>query len=265
MGKKNVVSIEDRIPTLKQERKKKANRRLVFYLSIFFFLITIIVYLQSPLSDVRAIHINGNSFVNDDQIMQALDIAEGTNIWTVNKQKIREAAASIPAVRQAEVQRKLPWTIELSITEVDHVGYVIRDDDVYPVLANGKALSERPQSSVDGNAPLLAGFSEEVYLQKMVKELSDLSESIRNLISEIHWKPDDGNKYKILLYMSDGNVVDGTIRHFADKMSVYPSIVSQLGSDKNGIIHIGVGAYFEEFDSGMENEGKIGESANESQ
>ena len=38
MEKKNVVSIEDRIPKLKEARKKKANRRLHF-LSIYFFLL----------------------------------------------------------------------------------------------------------------------------------------------------------------------------------------------------------------------------------
>ncbi len=147
---------------------------------------------------------------------------------------------------------------------MNHVGFVSRDDNVYPILGNGKVLTEHVQSdSMNGNAPLLAGFSEEAYLKDMAEQLSSLPESIRSLISEIHWKPNDGNKHKILLYMNDGNLVDGTIRHFADKMSVYPSIVSQLEPDKKGIVHIGVGAYFEEFGSAGEDSGNTDGTTNE--
>ncbi|GAA0445832.1 cell division protein DivIB [Lentibacillus halophilus] len=250
MRKKNVVSIEDRIPTLKQERKKKANRRLLFYVSIFFLLLSVIVYLQSPLSDVRTITITGNSFVSDKRVKEAIDLSEGTNIWTVDKNGIIQAASSNPAIKDVDVERQLPWTIELHITETELVGYVHKNDDVYPVLGNGNVLTERPESSTaNGNAPLLINFSEKTYLKDMAKELRSLPVSIRKLISEIHWKPEKDNKHNILLYMNDGNLVDGTIRHFADKISVYPSIVSQLDPDKEGILHIGVGAYFEEFES----------------
>ncbi|TRM12312.1 FtsQ-type POTRA domain-containing protein [Lentibacillus cibarius] len=263
MGKKNVVSIEDRIPTLKQERKKKANRRLIVYLSIFFFLICFIVYLQSPLSDVRTVDIEGNSFVPDEQVIEQSGIAKGTNIWTVNKEAVSKAVAEHPAISETDVKRRLPWTIELHITEADHVGYIKQNDSYYPILGNGKILTNRKQTELNGSAPLLIGFSKEPVLQNMTDELDNLSESIRNLISEIHWKPSDGDKHKILLYMNDGYAVDTTLRQFADKMSVYPSIVSQLESDNKGIIHIGVGAYFEEFGSNEEENGAMDEAVNE--
>ena len=67
--------------------------------------------------------------------------------------------------------------------------------------------------------------------------------------------------------MNDGYVVSGTIRDFADKMKVYPSIVSQLEPGSKGIIHIGVGVYFESFDDQSEDESEaesIEESVDES-
>ncbi|MCD8500622.1 MAG: hypothetical protein LRY71_01750 [Bacillaceae bacterium] len=39
MDKQKIVSLEDRIPKLKQQRKQRANRRLIIYLSTFFFAI----------------------------------------------------------------------------------------------------------------------------------------------------------------------------------------------------------------------------------
>src|SRR5699024_3488929 len=86
MEKEKIVSIEDRIPKLKEARKKKANRRLVFYLSIFFLLISIIVYLQSPLSQVKHIEVNGNKVLTDKEVIQKSGLALDAKIWVVQKQ-----------------------------------------------------------------------------------------------------------------------------------------------------------------------------------
>lgn len=249
MPKKKIVSIEDRIPKLKQARKKKANRRLIFYLSIFFFLIAIIVYLQSPLSHVKTVTVTGNSFVSDEYVIETSDITDKTNIWTINKSKIKDTLRKNPTVKSVEIDKDFPRTVTINLTEYDRVGYV-RDDDVYyPILENGQVLTTLKQKSINGDAPLLMDFSDKSYLHKMTSELNNLPDSILNSISEIHWKPTDDNKNKILLYMNDGYLVDGTIRNFSEKMQVYPSIVAQLNPNSKGIVHIGVGAYFESFDT----------------
>ncbi|MEW9676560.1 cell division protein FtsQ/DivIB [Lentibacillus sp. L22] len=248
MGKKNIVSIEDRIPKLKQARKKKANRRFIFYFSIFFLLILLIVYIQSPLSRVKTVDITGNGFVSDEQILKKSNITRKTNIWTINESKVKKALTENPAVKSVELKKQLPRKVAIHVTEYDRVGYVKQDDAYYPILNNGQVLKSSKQKTINGDAPLLMDFSNESILHKMTDQLHSLPKSILNQISEIHWRPTNDNKYKILLYMNDGYLVDGTIREFAEKMKVYPSIVSQLEPDSKGIIHIGVGAYFESFD-----------------
>lgn len=247
MSDKNVVSIEDRIPKLKQVRKKKANRRLIFYLSIFFFLIAIIVYLQSPLSYVKHIVVEGHSLLTTEDVIDQSNLTSKTNIWTINKKEITEVLHKHPVVKSAQVIRKLPWTIEIHLTEHKHIGYIKQENDFYPVLGNGSVLTTGAYS-MKGDAPLLIAFKEESYLLELSKELQQLPESILNLISEIHWNPTKDNNDKILLYMNDGFMVDASIRNFAHRMKAYPSIVSQLDEGSQGIIHIGVGAYFETFE-----------------
>ncbi|MGY0692298.1 cell division protein FtsQ/DivIB [Virgibacillus sp. FSP13] len=248
MGKKKIVSIEDRIPKLKQARKKKANRRLIFYLSIFFLLIAVIVYLQSPLSHVKTITVTGNQFVSNKEVINQSKLTTKTNIWTINEAKVKDALKKNPSIKSVEIEKQLPWTVNIQLNEYERVGYVSNNGDFYPVLGNGKILTKLKQKTTNGDAPLLMNFSDKYYLHKMTNELQKLPKSILNIISEIHWKPTDENKYKILLYMNDGYLVDGTIRGFSEKMNVYPSIVSQLNPDNKGIVHIGVGAYFESFD-----------------
>lgn len=247
MEKKKVVSIEDRIPKLKQARRKKANRRLIFYLSIFFILISIIVYLQSPLSHIREIEVKGNNFLLSEEIVDISQLTTETNIWTIDQQGIVEALEGNEAIRSAQVDRKLPWTVEIVVQEYNHIGYVKDESSYHPVLHNGKVLSSIHKSTI-GDGPLLSSFTDEEYLSKMASQLDELPQNIYRLISEVTWQPTELNKNKILLYMNDGFIVDGTIRNFSEKMLAYPSIVSQLDPGEKGIIHIGVGSYFEKLE-----------------
>ena len=249
MAKKKIVSIEDRIPKLKQARKKKANRRLVFYLSIFFILISVIIYIQSPLSDVKTVKVTGNHYVTDEKVTELAGLDDFPNIWTISKKDMKKDLKAYPLIQSVEIDKKLPQTVQVNVEEYDLVGYVKQDEYYLPVLENGEKISEIKSKTMQGNAPLILDFTEGAYLEKMSEELNKLPRSIRNLISEIHWTPKGENKNKILLYMNDGFMVDGTIRNFSEKMKVYPSIVSQLPEDEKGIIHIGVGAYFESFTS----------------
>lgn len=244
MEKKKVVSIEDRIPKLKEARKKKANRRLLFYLSLFFFLISVIVYLQSPLSYIHTIEIDGNHVIKDEEILQQSDLTTTTNIWTIKESQIKSLLEKHPIIETVTVKRKLPQTVQIDVTEHKIVGFLKRKDGFHPILANGEVIEDI--SNIDrSEAPVLNNFTEKDYLERMAKELNDTPDFIFDLISEISWEPSDKNKYKIMMYMNDGFIVHATIRNFSNKMEAYPSIVSQIKPGEKGIVHMGVGAYFE--------------------
>lgn len=244
---KNIVSIEDRIPKLKEARKKKANRRLVFYMSLFFFLISIIIYLQSPLSEVKHITVENNSFISDDEIIDISGLSTSSNIWAVDTNAMENELIENPVIEEAKIDKKFPNTINIAITEKNIIGFVEDGSSFYPVLESGELLNSVEYSAYTGEAPLLVGFTDEDILGKMATELNQLPQDILDLISEIYWNPEE-NQNNILLYMNDGFVVKGTIRDIADGLNVYPSVVSQLDPDAQGIIHMGVGVYFESFE-----------------
>jgi len=244
MEKKKVVSIEDRIPKLKQARKKKANRRLLFYLSLFFFLISVIVYLQSPLSYIHEIKIDGNEVVEEEEILIRSDLTTSTNIWTINEREIESLIETHPIIETVKVKRKLPQTVQIKVTEHKIVGFINEKDGFHPLLANGNIVEDF--NEIDhSEAPVLNNFTEKDYLERMASELNDTPDFIFDLISEISWEPSDKNKYKIVMYMNDGFTVHATIRNFSSKMEAYPSIVSQIEPGEKGIVHMGVGTYFE--------------------
>lgn len=244
MEEKKVVSIEDRIPKLKEARKKKANTRLLFYLSIFFLLISIIIYLQSPLSNIKEIEVTGNKILSDDQIIELSGLAPNKNIWVINPNSVKQSIENHTLIDDIEVERKLPQSVHIDVTEHKIVGYIKEEGQYSPVLHSGIIVTNLNIQN-KGDGPLLHHFDDEEYLKRMAKELTEIPTNIFNLISEVTWEPTEKNKYKIVLYMNDGFIVHATIRNFASKMKSYPSIIAQLNPDEKGIVHMGVGTYFE--------------------
>ncbi|CDQ19839.1 cell division protein FtsQ/DivIB [Halobacillus karajensis] len=245
MEERKVVSIEDRIPKLKQTRRKKANRRLILYLTILFLLIATVIYLQSPLSNVRHIVVDGEYHVSEEEIQELAGVTTSTNYWRVDEEEMKQQIESHQEITFASIDRSFPNTVRIEVNEAERIGYIKKDGSFHAILEDGSRL-EGQTALPGGDAPILVGFTKETYLKEISQELKELPSSVSSLISEIHWDPRDGNPYQILLYMNDGFQVQASIRSFSEKMPAYPSIVSQLDEEAEGIIHIDVGAYFEE-------------------
>lgn len=246
MKDEKIISIEDRIPKLKKQRRKKAKRRLIFYLSLFFILISVIIYIQSPLSHVKSIEVVGNNFVDEEEIKKLSQIDEETNLWKIKLSDVASLVKENPFIKSAVITRKLPSTLSIEVEEYAVIGYVENNDSFYPVLENGKQIDYENRYML-GDAPLLLHFSDSKMLQTIAKQLNKLPDNILRLISEVHWTPESENKHKVELFMNDGYLVKGSIRNLADKMEVYPSIVAQLEPNQKGVIHLNVGAYFKQF------------------
>ncbi|MYL28244.1 MULTISPECIES: cell division protein FtsQ/DivIB [Halobacillus] len=262
MEERKVVSIEDRIPKLKQTRRKKANRRLILYLTILFFLIAAVVYLQSPLSNVRNITVEGEYHVSAEEIQTLAGITTETNYWRIDPEALKEKIESHEEITFASIDRSFPNNVTIEVEEAARIGYVQSNGRYDVIMEDGSRLEEET-ALPGGDAPVLAGFNKETYLKEMSRELKELPSSVSDLISEVHWEPEDGNPYKIRLYMNDGYQVEASIRTFSEKMPAYPSIAAQLEEGAEGIIHIDVGAYFEEFNAaeGSEENAGTGESS----
>ncbi|QGH34427.1 FtsQ-type POTRA domain-containing protein [Gracilibacillus salitolerans] len=264
MVQKRVVSIEDRIPKLKQERRKKANRKLIFYLLIFFVLIFIVIYLQSPMSYVKNISVNGLQWLSKEEIINQSEIEENVNFWGVQTKDLEENIISHPQVKEADVSKSFPNTIIMDVTELSHVAYVEMGGKVQPLLENGELLDDVTSSNIHGDVPILKGFKDNHYLQELAGEFSSLSRYVSALISEVKWIPSDSNPYKIKLYMTDGQEVESSIRNLSSNLDSYPSIVSQLDQTKEGIIKIEEGgAVFTPYNVDKEEEEDIEEENEE--
>ncbi|WP_442599412.1 cell division protein FtsQ/DivIB [Neobacillus sp. D3-1R] len=249
MGKGKIVSLEDRVPKLKQQRKKKANRRLILLLLLFFSLIACISYFQSPLSKVKNINISGQDLYTEEQIINESGLSKFQNIWNLDKKGIQKQIKELPEVKEAKVTIKFPNTVLIHVEEYKRIAYFAKETNYFPILENGRILKEQKLTQLPLDAPILKKFSEGKVLKEMIYSLQELPSEVVNSISEIHHTPNDTDLYHITLFMNDGFEVSATLRTFTEKMSHYPSILSQLDPNVKGVIDLEVGSYFKAYES----------------
>lgn len=249
MKQGKVITIEDRIPRLKEERKRKANRRFILYLSLFFLLILLVVYLQSPLSKVGKIDIQGNFYVSDADILKAGQITENTSFWNISKKKLADKIKqSDVQIANVTIKKRLPNTLVIEIEEFQRVAYIKTKNSYFPILENGETIDRLERDEIPVNAPIIIN-ADDRKLKKIASEIKKLPHSIVQRISEITFTSSKTVAYDLVLYMNDGFEVRTSVTNFADNMKKYPLIVSHIDPDKKGIIHLDVSSYFEELNS----------------
>ncbi|WP_458413982.1 cell division protein FtsQ/DivIB [Schinkia sp. CFF1] len=239
-----VIGIEDRIPKLKQQRKQKANRRFVFYISLFFVLVVFILYFQSPLSKLQIITVSGNVHVTRDTIIKESDLKKGTSFWKINPEEVAKKIKEHNEVSNVKVVRQFPNEVTIHVREFTRVAYLVEGNSFYPILETGEILEKDKLENIPADAPILFNWTQSEELQELAAELRLVPTSILNRISEIHLTPEDSDPLHITIFMNDGHEVSATIRGFSEKIKNYPMIIEQLGKENQGVIHLEVGTYF---------------------
>ncbi|WP_235715238.1 cell division protein FtsQ/DivIB [Halalkalibacter wakoensis] len=198
--------------------------------------------------------VEGNHFVSESELVTISDLSTGTSMWNLDKEEVKNRVLEHVEISSVEVKRELPSTIVLTIEEYARIGYLFRDDKYFPILETGQFLDELPRQTFPSDAPLLIGFSQGEELAELSAELQNIPSQLIERISEIFYKPTENDSLSIILYMTDGIEVHTSIRNFSEHMAPYPSIVKELDRNKQGILHMRMSPYFEEFVTEEESE-----------
>ncbi|WP_027726131.1 cell division protein FtsQ/DivIB [Tuberibacillus calidus] len=244
MTDKKVIHLDDRIPKLKERRRQKANRRLIIYSTIFFLLIAVLVYLVSPISNVRHLVVKGNHHISADAVKKAAHLSEKSKIWDVNAAKAEADIKKLIMVKEADVRKQFPATVDIRITEYRRIAYLKNGDVYIPILENGAIVKQDPEQILPTDAPIIHGFKEGAALESLAKQLTRMPPALVHTISEILPADEAKGEDLIVLYMNGGQQVLAEIGTLADKMKLYPGIMTILSEDKKGrgVIDLTMGA-----------------------
>ncbi|MFY0517030.1 cell division protein FtsQ/DivIB [Lysinibacillus sp. UGB7] len=262
-----VIDIEDRIPTLKKRRKKRTNRKFIVLILLFFLVLAVLLYFQSPYSDIKKITVNGAQLAEEQYYLQTSNLAPGKSMWSFKVGDVEEALRKDKWVQEAHVKRNWLRGVTIDIKEWKKVAYLAGDGTYYPLLENGKRF-EQAEDSIPIDAPVFIGITGEKTINKLVEQFARLKPEVLALISQVNTNGNETNPNAVKLYMNDGYEVRAVIQTLAEKLNHYPSIVAQIANLEKGIIDLEVGSYYRSFNDeynqvSIDMENPDGETANQ--
>ena len=130
---------------------------------------------------VRRVEVVGTRYVGPEQIVQRLRIDSTASLWddvSVLEQRVRQH----PSVRDVRIERKLPGTLLVRVTENLPVALVQAPAGLVPVDAAGRSLPINPATS-DVDLPVLA--TRDTLVLRLLGELREKAPALFVRIGEV--------------------------------------------------------------------------------
>lgn len=217
----------------KKSKKKKIKYKTIAVLLIFIIIISLLIYIsKKPLSNI---YITGNNILSDKEIITTAKIENYPPYINTYFMDIKDNLQKNSYIKNIEIQRKLFGKMYINITEYKPI--CIYNNNL--VLSSGKKVTNT--YNID-YVPYVVNNIDTIY-DNFVTNFSLIDDSILLKISHVEYSPNDVDKERFLLYMTDANYVYVTLSKI-EKINKYNSIVKEL-ENKKGIIYLDSGDYVE--------------------
>ncbi|MEG0473420.1 MAG: FtsQ-type POTRA domain-containing protein, partial [Solibacillus sp.] len=110
-----VIDITERVPAMRKRRKRRTNLKFAFLTTIFLFIILLLLYFQSPYSDMKEINIQGSALKGEDFYLDQSGLRLNESMWGFKIDDIEKKIAENEWVKSVEVQRQFINTVQITI------------------------------------------------------------------------------------------------------------------------------------------------------
>lgn len=217
----------------KKVKVKLKYKNILLFGLIFFLLLFLIIYIVTR--PITNIYIKGNTFLSDWDIIKLSSLDSYPKNIKASSLIIKKKLEKNDMIIKAKVRKKSLTKVYIEIEENRPLFYDQNLNKV--IMKDGKKLDNTFQVPY-----LVNNIPEDIY-EKFSKKMVDVDTEILSRISEIEYQPNEVDKERFYLSMSDGNYVYINIKNF-DNINNYISMLKQLGN-KKGILYLDSGEYFE--------------------
>lgn len=195
----------------------------------------IILCLKLPYFNVSNIIVSNNKIINKEDIINTANVNYGTNIFYINLKKIETNILKNPYILKADVKRKLPNSISISVQEREAVFYIKGENNNLIIDKHGVVLEEKDDIS-NMNLTNLIGFDAEgaeigkvIYCDdnRKIDFISSITDLITANTSNIKITAVDLNDIlDIKIYSKDLCIKLGTAYDIRDKLNLAFNIIN---------------------------------------
>lgn len=224
---------------MKKKKVKIRYKRVLIALLILFLIVFSIYYFINL--RIKNIYIYENNILEDQEIIDIAGISDYPKVILTYSSKLEKNLEDNIYIKDASVTHKKLTEVHINIVENYPVFY---DSNKEVVIYQNKE-----ESTISEVVPTLINYIPDTIYDNFLEKIISIDINVISKISEIKYDPNDVDIERFLLTMKDGNYVYVSLEKF-EKINQYEGIYMDIieKSEKNGIIYLDSGDYFDEFE-----------------
>ncbi len=137
-------------PADKHAEYMKPRRHSTISAPLMFVIVEVaLIFVMSVFFRVSDIEVNGNVHYTDSEIIRAIDIEEGDNLFFFDRfAALSRVFAKLPYIEEVTVERKLPNKVIIDVTESTALAYIALGDENWTIDHNCKVLGKASEDEL---------------------------------------------------------------------------------------------------------------------
>ncbi|MBQ8562670.1 MAG: FtsQ-type POTRA domain-containing protein [Firmicutes bacterium] len=182
-----------------------------------------IAFLASPMFDIAAYEVEGNSYYSDDEILVMGNCKTGGNIfWEAGLSDIQERLSRDAYMQEVTVKRSLPATVKITIEERKQTAAIVYGEKFVVIDGSGTVLRK---TSVEPKIPVIKGLTiskmnvgqpieteESVLLRQTLEMLASMEKG------DMYFKKIEISKVQIRAFVDDSLICQGSPEQLMEAM-----------------------------------------------
>lgn len=236
-------------PTAKNYKKiiqKKRTSKKIFVISMLCIGV-FILFLFTPLFNLKYIEVTGNSYLKKEQIIGTGDIKTGVNIFKIKLSKVKANLKECSYIKDVNVKRSLPNKISLEVVECSGVAVIPFLGSYIYIDEEGKILEVSPKKD-ERKLPQIVGLSVNEFnvSKKIVTDnekkfeitIATIKEIIHNNFIDKTFEINVSDLDNILLNVNGNKVIVGSSDKLSYKIGLLSEIIGRLMDTEKGTIDL---------------------------
>ncbi|WP_044642484.1 cell division protein FtsQ/DivIB [Risungbinella massiliensis] len=215
--------MEERVPPFRTRMMGKSSTSPWAKVLVFLFFVGLVslLFLRSPYSKISEIQVTGTHLLTTQDVLTRMKTKVGDSYFRVSEREIQKGVLTLPEVKEVHVTKSFPAKLEVNVTEHAIIAhYRTLDNRLYPILASGVILLQRPIVETTASLVTLEGFPpNSPLLNQAVREFSLLPAAKR----ELFWKmePQPGRSDQLILLTKNHHKIIARVDDFHQKIQYY--------------------------------------------
>lgn len=178
-------------------------------------------FLHSPYFHITDIAVHGNEIVDEASLLAKAQVQPGDNLLNVDMRALAGRVATHPRVRHVNVDRRLPSTLLLVVSEHVPVALVVQEDAEFALTGEGGVV---PVGEAEKERlPIIAGLDPKL-LPLAVEAAARMPAALRLRVAAVEVDARDGVSIT-LRTRSDGLILLGDEHELARKAAIAESLL----------------------------------------